>query len=251
MPKRNCSTGASRSENPFHGAAVLAGGGCYDAAGWANDVSRLHFDEVDAVDRLLRSYSLLLAQSVLLAALAAAPVFAHDGDDHEHPVPAKPEATYRPSSVPDRICLCLTEQPATSMAVTWRTDEKTSKAIAQLAPAAGGPGFTKSAVSVEGATQRLESNLGPAHFHEARFTDLEPKSKYLYRVGDGVNWSEWAEFETASESSEPFSFVYFGDAQNDIKSHWSRVVRNAFRGCAAGVVFPSCGRPRESCRERC
>ncbi|MGD2124287.1 MAG: metallophosphoesterase, partial [Gemmatimonadota bacterium] len=33
------------------------------------------------------------------------------------------------------------------------------------------------------------------------------------------------QFRTASREPEPFSFVYFGDAQNDIKPLWSRVIR--------------------------
>ena len=57
-------------------------------------------------------------------------------------------------------------------------------------------------------------------FHTVNFTNLKPDTKYLYRVGDGANWSEWFEFETASNKAEPFSFVYVGDAQNDIKEHW-------------------------------
>src|SRR5262249_21666459 len=43
-----------------------------------------------------------------------------------------------------------------------------------------------------------------------------------------VNWSEWFQFRTASDRPEPFSFIYFGDAQNGIRSLWSRVVREAF-----------------------
>jgi hypothetical protein len=50
----------------------------------------------------------------------------------------------------------------------------------------------------------------------------------VYRVGDGVNWSEWFQFQTASSDPEPFSFIYFGDAQNDLKSLWSRVIREAY-----------------------
>jgi 3',5'-cyclic AMP phosphodiesterase CpdA len=60
------------------------------------------------------------------------------------------------------------------------------------------------------------------------FEDLAPKTKYAYRVGDGVVWSEWNHFVTAAEMAEPFSFIYFGDAQNEIKSQWSRVVREAY-----------------------
>jgi 3',5'-cyclic AMP phosphodiesterase CpdA len=42
-----------------------------------------------------------------------------------------------------------------------------------------------------------------------------------------VNWTEWFQFMTASEKPAPFSFIYFGDAQNDIRAHWSRVIREA------------------------
>ena len=58
---------------------------------------------------------------------------------------------------------------------------------------------------------------------------LNPNTLYAYRVGDGVNWSEYYHFKTASLEAEPFSFIYFGDAQNEVKTHWSRVFREAFR----------------------
>ena len=47
-------------------------------------------------------------------------------------------------------------------------------------------------------------------------------------MGDGTHWSEWAAFQTACDRPEPFRFLYLGDAQNSIKSHWSRVIRAAF-----------------------
>jgi hypothetical protein len=44
----------------------------------------------------------------------------------------------------------------------------------------------------------------------------------------GERWSEWFHFRTASTRAEPFSFIYFGDAQNDILSLWSRVLREGY-----------------------
>ena len=35
-------------------------------------------------------------------------------------------------------------------------------------------------------------------------------------------------FTTASKGVKHFSFLYFGDAQNDIKSKWSRTIRQAY-----------------------
>jgi 3',5'-cyclic AMP phosphodiesterase CpdA len=65
-------------------------------------------------------------------------------------------------------------------------------------------------------------------YHSVTFTGLKPKTRYVYRVGDGTVWTEWFEFRTASDQPDRLSFIYFGDAQNDVKAHWSRVVRGAY-----------------------
>ena len=64
--------------------------------------------------------------------------------------------------------------------------------------------------------------------HKVIFENLKPNTKYVYRVGDGKNWSEWFQLKTSSENSEPFSFLYFGDVQNNIKSSCSRLLRQAY-----------------------
>ena len=74
----------------------------------------------------------------------------------------------------------------------------------------------------------MSTDLHQVHCHTVVFEGLEPGADYLYRVGDGVNWSEWIRFTTAKDEPAPFSFIYFGDAQNDLKAHWSRVIRQAY-----------------------
>ncbi|MEQ9410949.1 MAG: fibronectin type III domain-containing protein [Fuerstiella sp.] len=170
---------------------------------------------------------------ILISALVLTPpttVFAHDDDEHthEHPPLADEGETYKPSLVPDRIVLTWTRDPATSQAVTWRTSTDVTKAMAEIAVAGAGPDFVNHAETVDATSQALLSNLSTAHFHTAEFMNLQPKTKYAYRVGDGVNWSEWFHFTTASDRAEPFSFVYFGDAQNSVRSMWSRVIREAY-----------------------
>jgi len=157
---------------------------------------------------------------------------AHEGDNHEtHSVPAVPdEVTHRPTAIPDRIVLTWIEDPSTSQAVTWRTDSSVAQGIAEVAIAGDGPAFTVNARQVKAVTAQLASDLKwISHYHSANFEDLQPETKYAYRVGDGVNWSEWSHFTTASVDPKSFTFVYFGDAQNNLKSHWSRVVREAYR----------------------
>jgi hypothetical protein len=48
-------------------------------------------------------------------------------------------------------------------------------------------------------------------------------------VGNSAKTSDTYRFTTAGEAGDPFSFIYFGDAQNDIAEKWSPVVAQAFQ----------------------
>jgi acid phosphatase type 7 len=171
----------------------------------------------------------LIACSLAVLATCSAPGMSLGHDGHEHPPrKVKPAEMYLPSLVPDRIVLTWTGDPATSQAVTWRTSTEVTKPVAEIAVATPNIEFTKVAQTVAGVSTPLKTDINEAHFHSVEFTGLEPRTKYAYRVGDGVNWSEWFHFTTASQSNEPFTFVYFGDAQNDLRSMWSRVIREAY-----------------------
>lgn len=144
------------------------------------------------------------------------------------PPAANPEEMYRPGVIPDRIILTWTGDPATTQAVTWRTSTDVPQGKAEIAVAGAEPDFMKDAVTVAATSQALLTDLSTAHFHTVRFKDLQPATKYAYRVGDGRNWSEWFHFTTASQDAAPLTFVYFGDAQNNLRSMWSRVIREAY-----------------------
>ncbi|PTM59885.1 purple acid phosphatase family protein [Desmospora activa] len=137
---------------------------------------------------------------------------------------------YKPTPVPDRIVLTWKGEPTTTQAVSWRTDTSVLTPQAQIAVAEDGPNFKQNATTVtaESSTDVKGNQNYTAKFHTVQFKDLTPNTKYLYRVGDGVNWSEWFQFTTASTKNEPFAFLYVGDAQNDILEHWSRVIRKAY-----------------------
>ena len=161
--------------------------------------------------------------------------------------PTLPLAT----DVPDRILVSWKGDPATSFSVTWRS-KAGADAVAEIAPAGNGPQFVLKSEVVKGETSPLKTNLGTVHMHAATFKDLKPGTLYAYRVGSrrtvplsekeraevepataDYAWSEWINFRTAKKSEgsvvEPVRFVYVGDAQNDVKSHWSRLIRESFR----------------------
>jgi len=171
-----------------------------------------------------QSYLSVLVAMILLQPFLSCQLYSHKTEQGQ----TVSIVQYGPTAVPDRIVLTWTGDPATSQAVTWRTDKDAARAVAEITLAEDGPKFVAKAKQVAAMSQELDAELGSALYHTANFTGLQPKTKYVYRVGDGAHWSEWSHFTTAAREPEPFTFIYFGDAQNDIKSMWSRVVREAY-----------------------
>lgn len=161
--------------------------------------------------------SLLLAIALLLAITGA--LFSLQ----DAPGPGYPSGPY-----PDRIILTWSDDPSTTMSVTWRTDTSVSRGVAEIAEAVDGPDVAKHARRVDAVTEPYQTKAGPAHSHSVTFKGLQPGRAYLYRVGDGKRWSEWNQFHTAGKAGDPLTFLYLGDVQAEIHSLWSRVIRQAF-----------------------
>jgi hypothetical protein len=162
----------------------------------------------------------------------------HDHTDQYHEHSHREAADYPvkilfPSAEPDRVILNLTETPETSVAVNWRTDTTIVDGFVEWAPATHGPEFTSSVTKLSASMEKLnvkhgEEPLVKAHYFSTTIEKLTPGKKYVYRVGSDNAWSEWHQIQTP-DSKEKLSFIYFGDAQNDIKSMWSRVIREAYK----------------------
>ena len=141
-----------------------------------------------------------------------------------------------PSKNPDRIILTFFGNPASSRAVTWRTDSTIKNGFAQIAEATVNSSFIENTMRYKAITEPFDLGLYKGNkslqvnYHSVTFQQLKPNKLYAYRVGNGSNyWSEWIQFKTAKKEYAPTKFVYFGDAQNDVLSHWSRVIRMAYQ----------------------
>ena len=146
---------------------------------------------------------------------------------------ASPQA----DDVPERIILNLTDTPANRMAVTWRTKNEHTDAVVQWSEATEGTGFRKDLQRTAARTEQLQlDNQKTVWYFSAVLAGLKPQTVYVYRVGHDSSWSPWNQFRTAGAEAAPFSFVFFGDPQDDIREHISRVFREAYRQ-AAGASF--------------
>lgn len=163
----------------------------------------------------------------------------HDHSDryHEH---SHSEAVHLPARLlfpgrePDRVILNLTEDPGSSLAVNWRTDTTITEGFVEFAIATPGPEFKDMTKRLKAnrewlVTKHLEEPRISAHYFSAKIPGLTPGTKYVYRVGSEGFWTEWHQVQMPDVNAEKVSFVYFGDAQNDLKSMWSRVIREAYK----------------------
>lgn len=178
----------------------------------------------------------LLFATLLCAALplAAAP-------PETQPLPRSAGLPYAAKGLADRIVLTPGQDAATQMAVSYRTDLAQADAVVELGPALAGPSLAAKAGQVGGSTQRLDSDNGPANYHQVRLDHLLPDTAYVYRVKGSAGWSEWHQFRTAKATFAPFTFVYLGDTQNDILAIASRTIRQALRSVAHPALVVHAG----------
>lgn len=173
-------------------------------------------------------------------ALIVAPALAHPDHSGAKPLPPWQQA----SPWPDRIIVTFAGDPARTLAVNWRTDASVPIAKAEIVKATPDARFDLAARAETARTEpvsladvtlaakvfEIKPNAGlkPVHYHSVLFTALEPDTLYAYRVsgGDGA-WTEWFQVRTAPLKG-PITFLYLGDAQNGILSHWARTVRAAY-----------------------
>lgn len=130
---------------------------------------------------------------------------------------------------PLRVMLGWIGDPAHTQAITWRTQKKAETPQVQFAQGDANPDFISNAATVPARAGSLDTGGGvTVATYRVNLENLKPETHYLYRVGDGKNWGEWNGFRTASVQAKKFQFLYVGDAQNDIKSRWSRLIRTAY-----------------------
>lgn len=139
-----------------------------------------------------------------------------------------------PTAWPDRIILNPTPDPASSMAVTWRTDTTVRSGFCELQLISGTrikPADSKSFRAKTKTFKYVYENEPEitANQHSAIIDGLISGKAYIYRVGNGDSWSEWFEFRVPDTEQKAYSFIYFGDPQVGLKSEWSRVVRKAYQ----------------------
>lgn len=120
------------------------------------------------------------------------------------------------SYTPENVTLTWRDDPKTTQHFAWRTAVAYPKTVVEAVPTSDTKQFhSQKVIRVNGVSQNYKDREIETMIHRAQMTGLTPGTEYFYRVGDGTTngWSKVGTFRTASETEEPFTFLFVTDTQ--------------------------------------
>ena len=137
-------------------------------------------------------------------------------DGYSFPV-ATQNYTAQKTAVPTNLLAGATQDPEHAKTITWMSSPVagTGKALLQVATQSaykdqGAAAFKMATGRANVATYSADSSA--VRLSTATATGLQPATTYVYRVGDGTNWSAPRTFTTLHGGSD-YTFNVFGDTQ--------------------------------------
>jgi len=156
--------------------------------------------------------------------------------------PVEVEATQDNYRLPSHIALSLGEDSTSEVSITWLTKYSVTGTDIEILPYSENPEFTGNPTTGSGIEATFESvvksypgadiglvvTLLPYEReytkHTIKLTNLEPGTKYSYRIGDAELgwWSKAGTITTAGGEDEAFTFFYLTDPQAQRKDQYAR-----------------------------
>ena len=110
---------------------------------------------------------------------------------------------------PDHIMLSISDNPETTMTVTWRSSTDVEAGYIEYYEK-NGEKFRKDAI-----VKPFKSDVNTSHIFWAKAENLKPGTKYYYTCGSENERSEEYFFTTQEENLTKFSFIAISDHQKD------------------------------------
>lgn len=177
--------------------------------------------------------------------------------------PVEVEATQDNYRLPSHIAMTLGEDSSTEVSITWLTKYSVTGTDIEILPYSESPEFTGNPTTGNGINATYESidktypgaDLGVFALlnfskdyvkHTVKLTDLEPGTKYSYRIGDAELgwWSEAGTITTAEGGDKAFTFFYVTDPQAQRRDQYERfgeVIDTAYELYPEGRFIVSAG----------
>jgi len=134
---------------------------------------------------------------------------------------------YPSGEKPDQVMLTWSGDPSTSIDIQWRTGITVPEGKAEYWLKGSHDTLIGNA-DLNLMEDRLLQNDRYVHRFTAHLEHLESGAGYSYRAGsEQGGWSDIASFNTEAESSDSFSFIWFGDTHKSRK--WGELIRESYR----------------------
>lgn len=148
------------------------------------------------------------------------------------------------------IALVGTEDPYTRQTIAWKTEVGESSLLA-CQPAAEQTQLQENWPTRTPQIRLLFTNPGAVQCNSVRLDGLRPDTDYVYRIGSRskegrTEWTELRHFRTASRTATEFSFLVFGDSQNNMPANpdysiWHETITKAYASHPEARFFVSLG----------
>lgn len=143
---------------------------------------------------------------------------------------------------PYDVTLTWSQDPKTTQTMTWKTTNDVSYGIVQYAKQVDEGTFPDESQSQTADTETFHDGM----IHTVTLTELEPGTTYVYRVGNGTQWSDIFTFTTEAKDTTPFSFFIFGDSQSGRQEEsdyakWGETANAAYRAYPDAKFFMNLG----------
>jgi acid phosphatase type 7 len=157
------------------------------------------------------------------------------------------------TSKPDHITLTWSEDPSTTMTITWRTDSSVKSCNVEYRSLVSDSDNMSIASSLQPnafKTSTLDIANGKMNIFTTTITGLKPGEKYIYKIGNDKNeWTNVHFFTTESSDEKSFNrfkFLLFGDSQSgngEIPDYnnWHTTAHNAYNANKDARFFINVG----------
>jgi len=134
-----------------------------------------------------------------------------------------PTIAWAEEATGEQIILTWSQDPGTSQTITWLSPDYYANKLQYIEEVGYEDGFPEANLIETAGSIFADS----AHYRfSVVLTDLDPDTRYFYRIGSEENWSEVKSFKTAS-GAEDFSFLYLGDIQEGHDA-WGNMIENIY-----------------------
>lgn len=129
----------------------------------------------------------------------------------------------------EAVVLSWVENPKTTQTITWQTTTREKTPMVAFCEANTPDALISSVQMASAAESAFHNEAGDRYVYSITLRNLKPGTRYVYRIGDGKEWTADGSFRTEAEGNDSCKFLLFGDSQSTDYQVWQMTLQNAYK----------------------